>query len=85
MGIKEEVSKKIEIEEEEEDEDSFSITRYQNRNESKNILYSINNKRDLERNRTRRENYCYNNDIGIKKLKNTIINIRQRRANTFKK
>ena len=85
LGIKEEVSKKIEIEEEEEDEDSFSITRYQNRNESKNILYSINNKRDLERNRTRRENYCYNNDIGIKKLKNTIINIRQRRANTFKK
>ena len=85
MGIKDEENKKIEIEEEEDEDNCFSVSSCGNKNEFKNFLYLIKNKRDLERNRTRRENYYYNNDIGIKKLKNTIINIRQRRANTFKK
>ena len=78
-------NKKNEYEEEQEKENYCSLTFYQNSNESRNLLYLINNRRDLERNRTRRENYLYNNNIGINKLKNTIIGMRQRRANTFKK
>ena len=78
-------NKKYENEEDEEEDILYSFYPYQKKNESENLLYLINNKRDLERNRTRRENFCYNNDIGIKKLKNAIINIRQRRSNTFKK
>ena len=48
-------------------------------------LYAIKNKRDLERNRTIRDNCLLNDEVGFHKIKSAFENIRQKRTYTFKK
>lgn len=50
-----------------------------------NTLYSIKNKRELEKNRTIRDNFLLNDEINIHKIKSAFENIRAKRTYTFKK
>ena len=63
---------------------SFSQSKGRNLNKNQ-TLYLIKNKTELQKNRTVRDNYLLNNEIGIYKLKSILLNKRERRANTSKK
>ena len=66
---------------------AINSTQYHFRTAIKNnTLQLIRNKRELEKNRTIRENNdILNNGISISKLKNTILNLKQKRTYTLKK
>ena len=65
---------------------SFINNNYNYRKTLKNnTLYYISNKKDLAKNRTVRDSFAINNEIETHQFQNPFIDIRKKRANTFKK
>ena len=65
---------------------SFVNNNYNYRKTLKNnTLYYISNKKDLAKNRTVRDSFAINNEIETHQFQNPFIDIRKKRANTFKK